>query len=105
MDTSSARELKPNLVPFPDRGLPAFGSEEKDAQARALMHALLARADRRHVEDLAAAVDALQEFIAQNASDTRPSPAEMRKTEPLELSVVIPCLNERETIGNCVCKA
>lgn len=36
---------------------------------------------------------------------TPAGPVPLRQTEPLELSVVMPCLNEAETLEVCICKA
>src|SRR5262249_22474310 len=105
MDAGSTRELKPGLKVILDRYLRSFEREEKAAHAQSLMHALLAGADPPNVENAVAAVDALQELIAQSDSDDRAASGETRDAGPLELSVVIPCLNERETIGICVRKA
>lgn len=62
----------------------------------------LLAADRKHDDPSLARPAAIRSSASQSAVTETPAQCER---EPLELSIVMPCLNEAETVGNCVLKA
>jgi SRSO17 transposase len=68
MDGHQLRALKPELDRFLDRYAPLFGRDENQAQARRFVPGLLHKGERRHIENIAEALDggpvrSLQAFV------------------------------------------
>ena len=91
MDVNQLRSLKPELDAFLERYFPLFGREENHSHASILVQGLLAKGERRNVENIAESMEGgvvrtLQKFISQAAWDDRAVLDELREHVKEELA-------------------